>query len=108
MTLAELCRQKNLNYNTMWRLINIKGMSVEEAVENYPTRGGQKVVEYKKPRKHVKREHINRSDENDRFILTNLKIFKQWGVIGLLKESFKMTRYFNNYQDALNYMRKVK
>lgn len=103
MTLAELCRQKNLNYNTMWRLINIKGMSVEEAIENYPTRGGQKVVEYKKPRKYVKREHIN-----NRFILTNLKAFKQWGVIGLLKESFKMTKYFNNYQDALNYMRKVK
>lgn len=31
MTLAELCRQKNLNYNTMWRLINIKGMSEKEA-----------------------------------------------------------------------------
>ena len=41
------------------------------------------------------------------FILNYLPTFKQWGVIGLYRESFKKTRYFKYKAEAKDYFRKV-
>lgn len=41
------------------------------------------------------------------FILDYLPTFKQWGVIGLYRESFKKTRYFKYKAEAKDYFRKV-